>query len=118
MTPSVDPRLRRVTRVPLSEVWDDSGPVSAIRIQRLGVDEVRELLRLEASGVLAGSDGRLRWLSGVELFDWWKSEARSRLVAPDVERVFLEEFPDERCWIASEWRLADGTTAILFELWH
>jgi hypothetical protein len=114
----VDPRLRQVTRLTLSELWNDNGPVQAERVREVGVGDIRELLRLGASGVVANLGDRLRWLRGVELFEWWTDEARPRLVAPGVEKFRLEDSPGDRCWTASEWRLADGSNAILFESWH
>jgi hypothetical protein len=53
-----------------------------------------------------------------ELVDWWRSEARPRLVPADVEACRPADFPAERCWCATEWGLGDGTTAIVFEEYH
>lgn len=114
----MDPHLRQVTRLPLSELWNDGGPVDADRLRNVGEDEIRQLLRLGAVGVIANLGDQLGWLGGVEFFEWWKVEARPRLVSPAVDSFHLEDFPDERCWTASEWRLADESTAILFESWH
>jgi hypothetical protein len=63
----------------------------------LDADGVRALLRAGALGVIASVGKRLRWLSGAELFDWWKEEARPRLVDPGSQASRLESFPDERC---------------------
>lgn len=61
----------------------------------------------------------LVWLApGDETFAFWKDEARARLWDPSVESARLEEFPDERAWSASQWRLADGSVVVLFEEHH
>ena len=107
-----------MTRTPLAELWTESGPLEAERGRDLGADDVRAHLRNGCDGVVASLGQPLRWLRGVELFEWWKSEARPRLVPADVEAFRLEDFPGERCWCATEWRLGDGTAAILFEENH
>ena len=125
--------------MPLAELWDDSGPLEATQLGELGEDDVRAQLRLGAHGALASIGEPLRWMRGTEFFDWWKSEARPRLVAPGHVRHYdvpwpdqprrgredaqadgfrLEDFPGERCWSASEWRLIDGSTVVLFEEHH
>jgi hypothetical protein len=114
----VDPRLRTVTTLPVTELWNDSGPLEAMQLAELGEDGVRTHLRLGAQGVLASIGKPLRWLRDAEFFEWWKSEGRPRLVAPKVNAVRLDDFPGGRCWSAREWRLADGSTAILFEEHH
>ncbi len=110
--------MRIVTRLPLTELWDAAGPVEAVRIRDLGEDDVRERLRLRTSGVVATISEPLRWLRDDELFAWWKSEARPRLLPADVERFRLEDFPGDRCWRATEWKLADGSIAVVFEEHH
>ena len=54
----------------------------------------------------------------MEFFDWWKSEARPWLIDPEWELWRLEDLPDERAWLASEWRLANGATVVSFEEFH
>jgi hypothetical protein len=112
------PRLPIVTKLPLAELWNDNGPLEAMQLAGVGEDGVRTQLRLGAHGVVASVGKPLRWLRGAEFAEWWKSEARPRLVAPEVDSFRLEDFPGERCWSASEWRLVDGSTAILFEEHH
>lgn len=87
----MDSHLRRVTTLPLRELWNDGGTVDAERLHDVEEDEIRQLLRLGAPGVIA---------------------------SPALGSVRLEDFPDGRCWRASEWRLADDSKAILFESWH
>src|SRR5690349_13032329 len=105
--------------MPLAELWNEQGPVRAVRRGDLGEDGVRAQLRLGTEAVLASMAQPLRWLRGAELFEWWKSEARPRLVSPEEAAYRLEDFPDERCWLASEWRMVDDSrTVMLFEERH
>jgi hypothetical protein len=110
--------LRVVTRLPLEELWNDEGPVAAARGRDLAADDVRTRLREDAHGVIATIGAPLRWLHGVEFFDWWKSEAKPRLIDPEWERWRLADLPDERAWLASEWMLANGATVVSFEERH
>ena len=105
-------------RLPLGELWNSSGGVDGWRGSNLSDEQVRAHLRESDLGVVASIGEPLRWLRSTELFDWWKSEARPRLVDPALNGWRLEDFPDERCWVASEWTLANGTTAIAFEEYH
>jgi hypothetical protein len=114
----VDSALRIVDRLPLRELWDANGSVAASRGANLSGDQVREHLRVSDRGVVATIGQRPRWLHGPELFEWWKNEARLRLVDPELSAWRLEDYPDERCWIASAWTLDDGATAIAFEEYH
>ena len=114
----MDPRLRVVTKLPLDELWNDEGQVGATRGRDLAADDVSARLREGARGVVATVGAPLRWLHGVEFFDWWKSEARPWLIDPEWELWRLEYLPDERAWLASEWRLANGATVVSFEEFH
>jgi len=69
--------------MPLTELWNDSGPVAGEPVRYLGVADIRALLRQGTEGVVATK--RLQWLRGIELFEWWKAEARPRLVPPEAD---------------------------------
>jgi hypothetical protein len=114
----MDPTLRVVTALPLTELWDKRGTVEASPTRALGHTDVREHLRGGTRGVIASVSHPLAWLHGTEFYDWWKTEAQSRLAAETSERLRLEDFPDERCWTATEWTLADGSSVLVFEEWH
>jgi hypothetical protein len=57
-------------------------------------------------------------MHGVELFDWWKTEAAVRLLDPDQSTWYLDQWPGHRSWRASEWDLVDGSSVLTFEALH
>jgi hypothetical protein len=114
----MDPALRIVTRLPLDELWDRDGLVSASRMRTLSRIQVVEFLRSGAGGAIADIGEPLRWLAGNELFAWWKDEAKPRLLDPAEDVWSVEDLPDKRGWLASEWELAEATKLVLFEAFH
>jgi hypothetical protein len=112
----VDPKRRVVTRLPLEELWNDDGVIAARRARDL--DAVRNALRLGTEAAVANVGDPLRWLRGRELFDWWKAEAAPRLLDPEVAAWRLEQLPDQRGWLASEWTVLNGGSVLAFEALH
>lgn len=114
----MDAKLRIVTQLPLASLWDDRGAVAASRGPGLRAEQVADRLRNGASGVVASVGEPLRCLRGHDLFDWWKGEGKPRVVDPDADGWFLEELPDHRGWLATEWGLADASIVVSFEAIH
>ena len=63
---------------------------------------------------------QVRWIKGNERFEFWKNELQPHLSDPADDRVNLEDFPDEMCYRATEWRAAgdDMPFCILCEPYH
>jgi hypothetical protein len=112
----VDPADRRVTSLPLTELFDERGAVAATRRREVGPDDVAALLHSGTPVVVADVGEPLRWMGGVEAQAWWRAEAEPRLWPPDQPRAYLEDYPDGRAWRASEWR--DGSRVLVFEAHH
>lgn len=55
------------------------------------------------------------WIDDAERFRPWKVEVRIRICR---EPAYLEDYPGEYCYCASEWRAPDGEAIILLEKWH
>jgi hypothetical protein len=102
----------------LTTLWNENGEVDAARGSDLTVKDVVVRLREGSAGVVASIGQGLSWLRGNDLFSWWKTEAKPRLLDPEHESWRLEDLPDGRGWRASEWRLADDTTVVSFEEVH
>jgi hypothetical protein len=116
----MDPKLRRVTQLPLRELWDDEGAIPARKGRILSDSDVRDYLRRDEGPLVVALFGtKVRWLFGDERFDEWKSELRERLVAPAdaVHGYYEDDFPDGS-YIAYEWTLDDGRRIVAFEGAH
>lgn len=113
MTRSMDPSLRRVTRLPLTELWDQSGtrPARVLR-DDLTEDDIRGLLRRgHVQFVEIRMSERPIWIPLDERFGFWKERLQPRLTqwGPE-ERIYTDEFP---VYVASEWAIAGETTPVV-----
>jgi hypothetical protein len=100
---TMDAKLRKVTRIPLEELWRPNGPVIGPRIRMLNQGEIAELLREgQIEFVVADVDHHLRWIAPQDCFDFWKNEVKRHLVEAD-SRIDLESFPGTFCYTASQW---------------
>lgn len=109
----MDPSLRRVTRLPLTELWDDSG-TRAGRVVRddLSEDEVRQLLRRSPiQFVEIRMSERPNWVPLEERFRFWKERLQPRLTQWGRDgRIYTDELP---VYVASEWELEGTPTPIV-----
>lgn len=115
---SMDPRLRQVTSWPLQTLWDTEGQdLSATRGRSLGSEAIKSLLRRGVRRfAVVGFDPQLRWLDGAHGLEFWKDEARDHLY--EESRPYMEDYPGEYFYQASEWITDSGETIILFEIHH
>jgi hypothetical protein len=67
--------------------------------------------------VIADVGEALVWVPNNESYDFWKEEVKPHLAAPE-SRVHLEEFPDNYCYFASEWKSYEGETIIVLSKAH
>ena len=119
----MDPKLRRVGRLPLKVLWDENGEDLNIRpAQELGGDAIRELLRSlpPVPFVVVNLVDRPRWIRGDERFEFWKTELRPHLAEPSTPGHRLEDFPNEYFYRATEWRWEgeDAPYCIVCQLMH
>jgi hypothetical protein len=109
------PDQRIVTRLPIEELWNSSGPISTIKVRDLDAEQIRELLRTAQVRIIVAELGApLKWIPNSETYDFWKQECKPRLADPDAQ-VSLEDFPGEYCYFASEWEAYDGAIIVLLE---
>jgi hypothetical protein len=115
----MDPSQRVVTQTPLTELWDESGRVQAIRSRVLGEPEITRLLtQTECPFVVADPGMPLRWVRMHDRFTFWKTEVKPRLVPGNVTAFHREDFPGGYCYVATEWLGSAGAEAILLEKHH
>lgn len=108
---------RIVMYLPLRELWDDAGSVSATRGRDLTAADIRELLRAgPVRFVVASVAEPLRWVPIGECFRFWKAEVQSRVAGSEGAR--LEDYPGCYCYFASEWAVRDGAPVVLLSVAH
>lgn len=91
----MDRRHRIITHLPLDVLWNEAGEdLQATRVRTLGVEDIRVLLRAHPLRFIVANVGHA---------PHWIGE---------------EEYPSGYCYTASEWRLADGATVVLLEMYH
>ena len=97
----MDPKLRIVTRLPLEELWRETGVVTASRGRFLTKDDIAALLRNGlVQFVVADLGNSLQWIGLQDCYPFWKNEVKPHIAG---ERAVLEEFPGEYCYFAWEW---------------
>jgi hypothetical protein len=68
------PDQRIVTKLPLSELWDDQGTLPERLIRPLSSRDIKELLRIgPVQFVLADCGANLKWIPTGESYKFWKS---------------------------------------------
>lgn len=109
---------RIVSRTPLHELWNDCGIVSTSELRDLNAPDVAELLRAgKVRFVVADVGSPLRWIPADECYAYWKTEVKSHL-ADRGAKSYLEDFPGEYFYYASEWEPGAGEPIVLLMRMH
>jgi hypothetical protein len=107
-----NPRI--VTYIPLSEIWDEHGQVTAARFRSLAQEDLRQLVQAGTVGFAVANVGHpLRWVSSEESQVFWKLEVRPHLVAEPDRPFDIYRYPEGYCYVASEWHATNGTQPIV-----
>lgn len=116
---TMDAALRRVTRLPLEELWRPNGMPVGLRLRVLKSNEISQLLRENpVEFVVADVGQQLRWITPRDCYDFWKTEVKLHL-AEIGSPILLDTFPNAYCYTASEWDSGDtGIPVILLERHH
>jgi hypothetical protein len=111
------PGQRIVTKLPLAELWDESGPLTGDRLRTLDQSSLAELLRTgPVQFVVADCGLQLRWIPTEQRFEFWK--AVQPQIADPSKPMYLKQFSKETAYIASEWCGRSGEPLILLETHH
>jgi hypothetical protein len=111
------PDRRIVTKIPLTELWDEGGALSGERIRQLDQNLIRGLMRTgQVQFIVADCGAKLNWIPMPERFEFWKT-IRPQVADPS-QPILLKQFPNETAYIASEWRGSTGECVILLEAHH
>jgi len=109
---------RIVSQMPLHELRNEHGVVSATELRELNASDIAELLRAgKVRIVVADVGSQLKWIPLDECYGFWKSEVKNHLADPAGEN-YLENFPDEYCYFASEWESEVGEPIVLLMKSH
>lgn len=110
---------RIISQMPLSEIWNEHRIVSTKMIRSLSADDITNMLRVgEVSFVVANIGDKPKWIPLEECFEFWKSEVKMRVANPEAEGFYLENFPEEYCYIAEEWEAEENKPLILLKMSH
>ena len=96
------PDQRVVVSLPLTEIWDSTGPIAATRGRQLSTDDITQLLRAGPIQFVVADSGPLRWIPTDAVYDFWKRDAKHHILPPGHSAA-LEEFPGEYFYVATEW---------------
>ena len=112
------PELRHVSQMPLAELWNEQGVIRAERMRELDSSQIASMLRAgKVRFVIADIGHHLEWVSAEDCYQFWKSEVKRHLAHPD-NKTYLEDFPGEYCYFASEWKADLGEPIVLLSKSH
>jgi hypothetical protein len=92
--------------------------MDARRLNWIGDMEIVDLLREEASFVVADVGHPLRWIQVADRFTFWKKEVQPHLAPPDTVGFYPDDYPGEYCYVASLWKCGSSAAVILLEKLH
>jgi hypothetical protein len=108
---------RIVVRTPLTELWDNDGPIAARRGRDLSAEDIRAILHSgSVKFVVANVGSPLRWVPEDECFAFWRNEVQPRVADPSG--ASLNEFPGGYCYFATEWMPVRGSPLVVLECAH
>jgi hypothetical protein len=111
------PDQRIVTKLPLTELWDETGALRSKRIRHLDQDLIRELMGAgQVRFIVANCGAKLNWIPTQERFEFWKTVRPQ--IADAMKPIQLDHFPNATAYTASEWRGRTGECLIVLEKHH
>jgi hypothetical protein len=112
------PNQKKVSCLPAEEVWAGNRLISTIKVRDLNAADLVDLLRSGGVRFVVADVGKpYQWIPNNEGYDFWKDEVKPHLANPG-SGVALEDFPDEYCYVASEWKTYEGEMIILLSKAH
>jgi len=109
----MNPALKVVMQLPLTELWRDNGFVTTSRIRFLTAEDISSLLRAgPVQFVVADVGSPARWVPLGECYEFWKAELKARLAAPESQ-ASSDNFPDGCFYFASQWNSDNETRPII-----
>jgi hypothetical protein len=104
-------------RIPVVELWDSKGDLTAVRRRLLHSGDIASLLRQGfVRFVIADIGEPLRWIPSSHCCEFWKTEVKPRIAEGDA--FDPSGFPGDYCYIASEWADGQSLPLLLLEKYH
>ena len=114
----MDASDRVVVRIPLPELWNEAGVVSAKKLRHLSTPEIDAVLRSGPVQFVVADVGKpIHWVPLESCFGFWKAELKSRVLEPNSS-VSLEDFPGEYVYAASLWETDGNQQVVVLEKHH
>lgn len=111
----MDPTEKTVTSLPLTDIWNSGKLLDSLRIRHLSEDDIALLIKAgPVQFVMANVGDPLCWVEPAAIEEFWETEVKYRVALPD-EEISLDYFPDNYCYVASEWAPYEGGALILLE---
>jgi hypothetical protein len=113
----MDPSLRVVMRIPMSELWDSDCNLTGAKQRSLTSSDITAMLRQGVVRFVVADCGEpLRWIPPSQFYDFWKTEVKPRIV--ETETFDQAQFPGAYCYVASEWTDGQPSPLVLLEKYH
>lgn len=107
-----------ISDLPVEEVRAGERLVSNIKLRDVGAADIKDLLRSRSVRFVVADIGKpFEFIEDNEIYNFWKTEVRIHLAEPE-STMFLEDFPNDYCYFASEWKSFDDKTIILLSKMH
>jgi len=114
----MDTTLKVVTKLPLTDLWNEREIVHASRGRSLSQDDISGLLRLGPVQFVVASVGeKLRWIDPADCYEFWRNEAKPHLATPQAP-TRLDDFPASYFFRASEWHTGHSIPILVLEKSH
>jgi ribosomal protein L19E len=109
---------KKVTEIPLKNIWNNTGLFNAHRNNYLTRDEVKQLIRQgPVTFIIANIGERLIWVDPNKFYDLWKSEIKDHLVT-NPDEIDPDKYPGYYAYLTSEWTSDYNGKLILLEKFH
>jgi hypothetical protein len=114
----MSPSKRIVTQLPLTTLWTDEDDLNVVREKYLDKEALRELLKHTlVEFVVADVGSKLKWITVDKCYDFWKTEVQKH-VTDNPHKFYLDDFPDDYAYLASQWTSINKQPIILLEKSH
>jgi hypothetical protein len=104
-----------ITKMPIDKLELDNKDFKKCRY--LVIEEIKKILTQNPISLAIADIGKpLEFIESETVFEFWKKNKEN--IAKDLDKIILEDYPNEFAFIASEWISNTGDKLILLEKHH